>query len=201
MKAVKEIERKYFEYINFSQPILSSNGTMGGNSFAVNQSSYLNTNRLAWKAFNADNTTYEDSWHSAKGHPAWIEWYNPTPLRITSIQIRNRDSDGSFINSYTVSYSDNGSSYTNCTTGTSPNQTTYGLWTININEDNPHKYWRLTCNSSSGSNNGYTAIQTIWIVAQELFEDYKDVDVYKVIKENDIYKAPRSWEKGQYYGN
>ena len=33
------------------------------------------------------------------------------------------------------------------------------------------------------------------------YDFYKDVPVYKAIKENDIYKAPRSWEKGQYYGN
>lgn len=33
------------------------------------------------------------------------------------------------------------------------------------------------------------------------YDYYKDVPIYKVIKENNIYKAPRSWEKGQYYGN
>lgn len=33
------------------------------------------------------------------------------------------------------------------------------------------------------------------------YDFYKDVLVYKVIKENDIHKALRSWEKGQYYGN
>lgn len=179
----RETVRKYYEYKNWEQPILSSNGVMGGDSFACNQSSYLGTDRLAWKAFNADNTTYADSWHSAKGHPAWIEWYNPKPLLISSIQVRNRDSDGSFIKSYTVSYSDDGTTYTSCKTGTSPNQTAYALWSISIDEANPHKYWRLTCNTSSGQNNGYTAIQSILINAQELFQDYKDVEVYKAVKE------------------
>lgn len=33
------------------------------------------------------------------------------------------------------------------------------------------------------------------------YDFYKDVPIYKIVKENDTYKAPRSWEKGQYYGN
>lgn len=197
-KTTKEIVNKYFEYIPFKQPILSSNGVMGGDSFACNQSSYLAIDRLAWKAFNADNTTDGDSWHSANGHPAWIEWYNPKPLLISSIQVRNRDSDGSFINSYTVSYSDDGTTYTSCKTGKSPNQTAYALWSISIDEANPHKYWRLTCNTSSGKNNAYTAIQSIFINAQELFQDYKDIEVYKAVKETvrKYYKyVYKSWVK------
>lgn len=32
------------------------------------------------------------------------------------------------------------------------------------------------------------------------YDFYKDMPIYKIVKENNIYKAPRSWEKGQYYG-
>ena len=35
MKAVKEIVRKYYKYENWTQPVLSSNGTIGIDDFAV----------------------------------------------------------------------------------------------------------------------------------------------------------------------
>lgn len=188
--AVKEVvERIYWKYTDFVQPVLSANGTMGGDSFACNQSSYLNTNRLAWKAFDEDNQIYDDNWHSANGHPAYIEWYNPNPLKISNIRIRNRDSDGSYIKQYTISYSDNGSNWEQVASGTSPNQTAYGEWDITITELGYHQYWRLTCISSSGSNSGYTAIQHIGLTAQiissgtaEDYDYYTDVLGYKGVK-------------------
>lgn len=180
---------KYYKYINWTQPILSNNGTMGGNTFACNQSSYLNTNRLAWKAFDEDNQIYEDNWHSANGHPAYIEWYNPNPLKISNIKIRNRDSDGSFINEYAIYYSDDNSNWVWLQAGNSTNQTAYSEWNISINTD-AHKYWRLVCHSSSGNNNGYTAIQHIALTATEMVTGTSsDYDYSEIQKINEIYKS------------
>ena len=194
-KLVKKNERKYYKYSyeSWEQPLLSENGIMGGDKFAVDQSSYLGTNVLAWKAFDADNTDSADCWHSANGHPAWIGWYNPNPLKITSIQVRNRNSDGSYIKTYNLSYSDNGTTYTDIITGaTSPSQSAFAYWTITIPETDAHKYWRLVCTASSGSNSAYTAIQTITITATQYmpvesdetdYDYYEDVTNYKLVKD------------------
>jgi len=144
----------------FEQPILSSNGTIGGNEFAVNCSSYIDS-RYAWKAFNG--TVFSDAydcWHSNSGHPSWLEWYNPEPLTLSNIKVTNRDNDGAYINNYTLKYSDDGITYIEYITGTSPNQTSLGEWNIPVSGQS-HKYWRLISNTSSGSNNSYTAIAQI----------------------------------------
>ena len=194
-KLVKKDERKYYKYSyeSWEQPLLSENGIMGRSKFAVDQSSYLGTNVLAWKAFDADNTNSSDCWHSANGHPAWIGWYNPNPLKITSIQVRNRNSDGSYIKTYNLSYSDNGTTYTDIITGaTSPSQSAFAYWTITVPETDAHKYWRLVCTASSGSNSAYTAIQTITITATQYmpvesdetdYDYYEDVTSYKLVKD------------------
>ena len=150
----------------WTQPVLSSNGTWGGAAFAVSASSVLSSNSEPWKAFDGiPDTNSNDRWHSSSGHPAWIGWYNPEPLIITNIQVQNRAVDGSFINSYDVSYSDDGSTWTVCTSGTSPNQTDGAYWNIPISETTGHKYWKLISNSSSGSNNDYTAVGLITLTA------------------------------------
>lgn len=61
------------QYKDWIQPILSSDGTMGGDLFAVNSSSILRAGREAYKAFDGDTSTIDDNWHSSQGHPSWIE--------------------------------------------------------------------------------------------------------------------------------
>lgn len=150
----------------WTQPTLSSNGIWGGAEFAVSSSTVLSSNSEAWKAFDGiPDTSSNDRWHSSSGHPSWIGWYNPEPLIITNIQVQNRAVDGSFINSYDVSYSDDGSTWTVSTSGTSPDQTDGAYWNIPISETTGHKYWKLISNSSSGSNSDYTAVGLITLTA------------------------------------
>ena len=184
------------QYIDWTQPILSSDGTMGGDLFAVNSSSILRAGREAYKAFDGDTSTIDDNWHSSQGHPSWIEWYNPNPLKITRIKIQNRNSadGGSFINTYKLSYSDDYSNWVDLLSGTSPSQENFTYWNIDITEENPHKYWRLTCLTSSGSNSDYTSIQTISITAQEYVslkgtpDDYDEIVKYTYLGTVDIPK-------------
>lgn len=160
---------KYYKYVyeDWTQPVLSANGTMGGSSFAVSASSEYDTARPAYGAF--DGVTGNDSancWHSGSGFPSWIQFYNPKPLKVTKLTVTNRGSDGAFINSYGVSYSDDGETFTEFLTGTSSNQTANGSWEITI-DNGVHKYWRLTSKSASGDNSDYTAVAEIDITAQE----------------------------------
>ena len=184
------------QYIDWTQPILSSDGTMGGDLFAVNSSSILRAGREAYKAFDGDTSTIDDNWHSSQGHPSWIGWYNPNPLKITRIQVQNRNSadGGSFVNTYKLSYSDDYSDWVDLLSGTSPSQENFTYWNIDITEENPHKYWRLTCLTSSGSNSDYTSIQTISITAQEYVslkgtpDDYDEIVKYTYLGTVDIPK-------------
>ena len=149
--------------IDFEQPILSANGTIGGDYFAVAASSILGEGTEAWRAFDGIPCTSSSTnyWHSAIGHPSWIEWYNPYPVALSNIQVQNRHDHGSYINAYVISYSDDGDSFVDYVSGNSPNQTALAYWNIPIAETAGHKYWRLTCNSSSGSNSNYTAVGEI----------------------------------------
>lgn len=145
----------------FEIPILTSNGTMGGDSFAVSASSYLNDASQAFYAFDSSgSSTY---WHSASGFPSWIQFYNPEPLSVEKLTITNRNVDGSMINTYGISYSDDGALFTEFITGVSPNQTLGGSFDVDVRGNGRHKYWRITSYSASGGNNSYTAIGDIKI--------------------------------------
>lgn len=155
----------YYKYQSWTQPTLTANGIVGGSSFAAYASSEYNSGSLAYFAFNSGSSQY---WHSNSGHPQWIGWYNPNPLHITNIKVKNRNSDGSYIKDYTVLCSNDNDNFIEVASGTSPNQSAYAEWNIAISETNSYKYWRLNCLSSSGSNGSYTAVQYITITATEM---------------------------------
>ena len=79
--------RQYFKYAlqNWSQPVMSSNGTYGGANFAVAVSSaqqYESNPYMAWHAYDNNTSTY---WRCATQNGGWIGFYNPLPLRVTRI--------------------------------------------------------------------------------------------------------------------
>jgi hypothetical protein len=160
-------KRNYYKYQDFVQPVLTSNGTMSADSFAVNQTSVLNSvdGDGAWKAFDGLGSTTR--WHSGNGLPQALAWYNPNPLKITNVKVTNRSKDGSYPNAYQLQYSDDKLTWviTNSGNGTSGDGVS---WNIAVTESNAHKYWRLYITSASGSNNTYVAIGEIQITAQEV---------------------------------
>lgn len=149
---------------DWTQPALTSNGTMDGNAFAVNQSSILNEDSYGFKAFDKQGAgTY---WHSAKGFPQSIAWYNPKPLKITNVKITNRSIDGSFPNAYQLQYSDDKNTWTTTNTGNGTSGFS-ASWNIAVSHTGFHKYWRLVVSSATGANSDYLAIGEIDITAQE----------------------------------
>ena len=70
------------------QPILTANGTLGGNTFAVAASTELRAGYEAFQAFRAnDDDSY---WHSAsQTDKLWyLIFYNPTALKVSKIDLR-----------------------------------------------------------------------------------------------------------------
>lgn len=151
---------------NWAQPVLTSNGTMGGNSFAVNQSSVLGSveGDGAWLAF--DGKGSGTRWHSAKNLPQSIAWYNPKPLKITNVKVTNRSTDGSYPNAYQLQYSDDTINWTTTNSGNGTGGDSVS-WNIAVTHTGFHKYWRLYITSATGSNSNYVAIGGIDITAQE----------------------------------
>lgn len=217
MKAVKEVERKYYKYVEtpFTQPILSSDGVIGGGDFAVFASSeWIDRDRYAYKAF-AEDTSYAftDSWDPyPQEAPCYIGWYNPNLLKMESLTIRNSTTDSQYnywVRSGELQYSNDNinwfteQAFTNTVSGKG------AYWTINV--DNPvfSRYKRLYITAAGSHNRPIianiqfnNAIELLPVESTEAdYDYYKDVNTYSVVKQNNIYKAIKSYEKGQYYGN
>lgn len=156
----------------YTIPKLSANGTIGGNSFAVNQSSYIDSTRVAWRAFDQSNTSGElDCWHSVLNEsPAWIEWYIPTEVYIDTISITNRVSAEGYNafspKNYQVQISSDGIIWTTIYSGTNTNDALGSTWQIDLTsvENKKSKYWRLYVTSNNG-NEVYTVIGEITLDA------------------------------------
>lgn len=128
---------------NFSQPTLSSNGTVGGNSFAVFCSSYESyySSRNAYAAF--DRVYDSGGWFCSNSIPCFIGWYNPTALRVTKVHITNSIQDYNYTcKSGYLQYSYNGTDWYNLQafTGTVGSLAT---WDINVTNPVTAKYYRL----------------------------------------------------------
>ena len=135
-------------YSPWTQPKLTSNGTMGGsNAFACSASSARDV-RQAWRVFDgSNNNTEADCWHNNDDMPAWLSWYTKNPIKINSITITNRPtanspiSDGAVPKNFEVEYSDNGA-WTSVYTGVNP-QGPLSSTSFPVNATSAHEYWRI----------------------------------------------------------
>ena len=185
MKAVKETERKYYkyQYQEFVQPVLTSNGTLGGDSFAVAG----NTN-----TYNAFDGATSGAYATGATNNTVIV-YNPNPICLTNV----------YFNAYSylhnvyglqevlcadtldgereVVFSQSISDFTAERNYSFPNNTRYA------------KYWFITY--ASVGNGGYAIYEyqltgTEQITVEATKDDhvfYKDIDIYKLPKINETY--------------
>ena len=158
---VGEVEK----YFSWTQPILTANGTMGGDSFATAESSTHQT-CYAYRAFDAAHGN-GDVWHShASGPlPQWISWYNPYPLKIREISIQNRNMEP-YIKDFELKYSDDNNTWLLAMSGTNESGASH-ITNFQVNNATAHKYWRIYA-TSSYNNRAYVAIDTITLSAEEL---------------------------------
>ena len=68
------------------QPVLTSNGTMGGNSFACTDDKHY-SDRSAYCLFDNNSSTGWNTYECASPTVGTVTIYNPDPLKITSIQM------------------------------------------------------------------------------------------------------------------
>lgn len=121
----------------FVQTNITENGELGGNSFAVSSSGEVSSIYSAYKVFNGVESDY--FWGS--GEVNTITFYNPQPLRVSSLVIKYYDSSSSYIPaSITVQGSNNNIDWNNLATF---EYETGISRTLNINSQRFYKYHRL----------------------------------------------------------
>lgn len=144
---------------NFIQPILTANGTLGGDYFAVATSNAPSSSYDIWKAFDGDNSTY---WITdSSGLNSTITIYNPIALNITQLTYMlspghlhyNAPEEG------IISGSNDGTTWTQVDTYSIPYNTNV-VKTIDLSSNTGYyKYykWQITDSASGG-----TEQQTHW---------------------------------------
>ena len=193
IKTPNEIERKYYKYIynSWTQPVLSSNGIIGGNSFAVTASSYYDSPRQPFNAFDGQNAAESNCWHAASGFPQWLEWYSPEPLKYSNIKILNRTNNGNAIKDYQIQISDDGNNWETILTGTNTVSDAASEWNINLSSIQPiTKYMRIYITTGYDSN--YVVIGEVTITAQQQSTTggtSSDYDFYEDITHTRVYRS------------
>ena len=213
MKLIKDKDIiEYYKYIDseFVQPALSSNGTMGGTSFAVNgitNGGVPNFGRgTAYGACYPQTGSFNT--YSKGGAPySAIILYTPNPTLITSF-------------TYSAVWTWAGGVHTSFFASNDNNNwatlypSTYlgeGTQTINLTNSTRYKYYKLNVQTTGGGSHdginisGVRLFGTERTVEKGTENDYdftRTTQIINAIKnaENKLF-AVKSYEKGQYYGN
>ena len=146
MRAVKKITTVKADF-PFIQPVLSSNGTMGGDSFACTQDKYYSAGYEAYKVFDNDSSTNWNTWNTSGSQTATLTIYNPVALNITSIAIVNYyDGNHNFnFSGIVVSGSNDGNSWESITSSITTLSSTNQI--LSLTNDKYYKYYKFVCTS------------------------------------------------------
>lgn len=126
----------------FVQPVLISNGTLGGETFAVASSSIYNSSYPAWKAMDSDSNSY---WHSANASSGtWYTFYNPSPIVLEAITMKINGNN--CMNNYTILGSNDNVIWQEIQNGTCNYSGTVTI-IIDKNNQKSFKYFRLVGNN------------------------------------------------------
>lgn len=142
---------KYYKYVytGWTQPTLSSNGTVGGSSYAVRANSEYSSSYAAYRAFDKNNGTI---WaESSVTNSGVLEFYSPVLLKVLSINITNRSESINTWRTGSVLGSTDGASYFTLASFTNSNATAGSTWSITINNKTPVKYIRIVTGSLMNS--------------------------------------------------
>ncbi len=165
-------------YEPWTQPVLTSNGIMGGNNaFACSASGELGT-RKAWRAFDNSNENPEtDCWHSSYNND-WLSWYTQKPTKIKSLVIHNRGDGGAVgvlaVADFQIQYSDDNSSWTTVVSGKNPSNSPYDSYSQTVDAASGHNYWRIYIlsgylpNGTTSTGDDYRSIGEVTINADEV---------------------------------
>lgn len=187
MKVKQQLTRKYYKYItvesSWTQPVLSSNGTIGVDDFAVSASAQVNRafhafDKTAWRA---NNNTY-------------LLIYSKNALCIKRLGFAGDRIY--YVYNFTLYGSNDG---TNWTSIQNYSADVKNYTTFEVNNNNFYNYYKFQVNNCI-SNNGYvesmqlTATQqTVSIVesTEDDYDFYKDKIALNAFIVNNVYKAKK----------
>lgn len=157
-------EQKYYKYTyeDWAQPVLSANGTVGGDSFAV-EATTSSSSYPAYKAF--DNT---NGYWIAQTVSAYITFYNPKPLKVTNLHIKNPNySDHNYASLAGVIYgSDDNLTWVEIAQYTNSVLGNLAEWDIDLSTNTKfYKYHKI---QNTKSNKDWVGFAEITITAQQL---------------------------------
>lgn len=145
----------------FNQPVLTSNGTLGGDSFAILPESEYSASYKGYMAFN-NETNY---WHSAQkaggaGTTLYMIFYNPTPIKVISLGIANRKDSPSVVGSTGVALygSHNNIDYVFLATMNNSNTGQNDVYTLTVNSKTNYKYHKIIFTAPYWAETGTYAI-------------------------------------------
>lgn len=184
----KGIVRHYYKYVNtpWTQPVLSANGTMGGNSFACAASS---SDYAPWHAFDGSKTSSNRWAASTSTPPQWLTFYNPEKIKVTNLAITQRSDTTDHITSGIVQGSDDNTNWTDIKNFTNNNATPGATWNIDLSENTTsYKYYRIYITGYSASQGTYIHIVEVEITAFTVsvtegtpsdYDFYEDTEEYQ----------------------
>lgn len=161
----------------WSQPTLSSNGTLGGTTCAAYCPTITTDNYQPYDCLDGvEGDTYDRFFtHKAKGQEdGYFTFYTPDPIKMSKIVMKQAGSQrNSYSKSGSVYASNSNGSWTKLTdySNSSGNQTV----TINLTTSNFYKYYQITCTSSTYANTGgyyYWSIKTLTFTATYMATAY-----------------------------
>lgn len=186
MKFKQQLTRKYYKYetveSSWTQPVLSSNGTIGVDDFAVT------ANAQTDRAFHVFDST---GWRGNANTNLTI--YSKKAICVKRIGFEGNSTY--YITNFTLFGSNDNSNWTEIQTF-SNNVINYT--TFNINNNNFYNYYRFNVNSVSSNDNcyvknmGLTATQQITTIVEGTKDDYdfyEDEIALNAFIDNNVYKA------------
>lgn len=164
---IKLYHTKGKNWAAYNRPNVSSNGTFGVDDLSVQVDSTYSSSLPAWKVF--DGVTNSGYWMSSSNSSShWIKWYHAIPVKISRLKIFNGDYSPREIKTYTLSGSNDNSSWVKLISGTNSNTSDWGEWYINVNSNNAYSYYKLDCVAQSDT---YLYIGEIQIEGEDIQEN------------------------------
>lgn len=160
-------------YRKWEQPILSANGTLGGDEFAVASNIPQHTSGQVWRGFDRNNSTlFHSDINSTTGY---IDIYNPVPICVREFKFRIQAEGSSIFYSRTTAAgniygSDDGTNWTLIKAYTNPIPTTLEF-SINVSENvDFYKYYRF---ESTACSDVYWTFAELSLTAYDQYLDIK----------------------------
>ena len=169
-----ELTRENMVEVPFKQPIISSDGVIGGDTFACASSGTISSSYTAHGAFDGSAST--PGWAADTNNSGWLEFYNPVPIKVTQLSIMN-NYEGIGYNVITAGnvQAYDGNDWVTLASFTNSSVNNSAIWHIDLSSNTAYyNIYRVGCTATS--NRDYPpCITELYITATQLDEPVLDI--------------------------